>query len=433
MCGELERIATSLLMELLYAFVIYEYFKIFFEKKSIKGIYIYIFGINFIIQNIENNIQNYPDYCRIITTIIAVMIVSCFYNGLFVERVVFSLLFSAMGILGELLIACFFVACDISIKANSVVGYCTIQISLLIFIKIIQKIFKDTSIGYISWKTSLKIMLLPLGSMFLAYRIFYVQYEMGIRGFYWKTMISIIILISINIVMFNIFIQLTEIMELQRKTAIYEKEFNLLESHMHEREILNEEFRIKRHDMKHQMLKLLSLLHSGEYEKLENDIKNIAEFKTFNELFIANTENSVIDTFVNNKYALAIKNGIDFQVDLKIPREVPFAGEDLCVILGNALDNAIEACLRGNVDRKCIELQMVYDGENLIIIVRNTFDGILKTNRKGIGITRKEDKRQHGIGIYSIKNTIKKYHGTYHVSIKDKWYCLELILYSDNK
>lgn len=433
MSGEWQKFATTLFMEFLYAFVIYEYFNIFFEKKKVKGIFIYIFIINFLSQYIENNIPNYPDYCRIITTIIVVMIVSCFYSGILVERIVFSLLFSAMGILGELLIACFFVACDISIQANSVTGYCIIQISLLIFIKIIQKFFKNTEIGYASWKTSLKIMLLPLGSMYLAYRIFYVQYEMGIRGFYWNTMISIIILISINIVMFNIFIQLSENMELQRKTAIYEKEFDLLERHMREKEILNREFRIKRHDMKHQMLNLLSLLHSGQYEKLEDDIKKLAELESFNELFIVKTENSFIDTFVNNKYAIAVENEIDFQVDLKIPRELPFAGEDMCVILGNALDNAIEACIREDVGYRCIKLQMVYDRENLIIVVQNTFDGKFKVNRKGNNITRKENKQQHGMGIYSIKNTVKKYHGAYHVTVQDKWYSLEIILYSNKK
>ena len=425
-------LSMSLLLEILYTFVVYRYFNIFFERKKLQGSFCFILVINILIQNIESHILYYPAYCRLISTVLTLFICAslCYVGGLG-ERMIFSLIFVAVSMLGEALVACMISALNMSAQDNEQLGFLITYLMLLFLIEILYHLFNDWVVVKMSWTTYLKIMLLPIGSMFLAYRIFYTQYQMGIRGLYWKTIISIMILLFLNIIMFNIFVRLSENMELQRKTAIYEKEFDLLERHMHEKEVLNQEFRVKRHDMKHQMLNLLALLHSGEYGKLEEDIKQLAELESFNDLFIVNTENSFVDTFVNNKYTISIENGIDFKADLRIPRELPFASEDLCVILGNALDNAIEACLRGEIAEKLIRLQMVYDRNNLVIIIENTFDGKIKINKRGIRTTRKDNKQQHGLGINSIKKTIEKYNGTYYSSVKDEWYCLKIILYND--
>ena len=433
MWGEVIDVCVNLLMELLYAFVVYEYFKTFFERKAIKGIYFYIFIINVCAQFIENSIPNYPDYCRVISTILILTCTTCFYKGKVGIKVVFGVLYTSLSLLGELLVACIFVTCDISIPVNGEIGYFITNMFLLILVEILQNFFKNMDMGYLQWKSNLKVLLLFMGSMFLAYCIFYSQYAMGIRGFYWRNLLSIIILLRINIMMFNIFVKLSENLELKRKTSIYEKEFTLLEQHMHERENLMKEIRVKRHDLKHQMLNLLMLLKDQDYKKLEENIEKLAELDSLNGLFVVNTENSIIDAFVNSKYAFATERGIKFDAKLNIPAELPFAGEDISVILGNALDNALEACLRGKVDDPYVKLNMSYDQGNLVILVENTFDGFLKKERKTGWATRKNNSQQHGIGIQSIRNVIQKYHGYYHVDIEEKVYRLEMVLYPQEK
>lgn len=433
MWGEVIDVCVNLLMELLYAFVVYEYFKTFFERKAIKGIYFYIFIINVCAQFIENSIPNYPDYCRVISTILILTCTTCFYKGKVGIKVVFAMLYSTLIVLSELLVAGIFVTCGISIPVNGEMGFFITYSLLFIVVKVLQRIFQNIDVVYSRWTSDLKILLLLMGSLFLAYCIFYSQYEMGIRGFYWRTIISIIILLSINVMMFNIFVKLSENLELKRKASIYEKEFTLLEQYMHERENLMKEFRVKRHDLKHQMLNLLILLQDQDYKKLEENIEKLAELDSLSGLFVVNTENSIIDAFVNSKYAFATERGIKFDAKLNIPAELPFAGEDISVILGNALDNALEACLRGKVDDPYVKLAMSYDQGNLVILVENTFDGFLKKERKTGWATRKNNSQQHGIGIQSIRNVIQKYHGYYHVDIEEKVYRLEMVLYPQEK
>ncbi len=426
----IREIGMPLIMEGLFSYVMYEYFKIFFEKKNMKGIFLHIYVISIITQIVQSYIPDGFAYCRIILATGAWIVCSMFFIGGIGEKIIFSLLLVAMSMFGEALVGCAVLAFGMGEEKQGDIWGIVTYFILLVIVEVLKWFFKNEMVYELSFRTNLKMMILPIGSMFLAHRIFYAQYEMGIEGFYPNTILSILILLGLNVIVFNIYIQLSENMELQRKNAIFEKEFHLLEQHMHEREHMMQELRVKRHDLKHQMLNLLALLKNGDYKKLESDMEQIAELDSFNNLFVANTQNPIIDSFVNNKYAIASEKGIEFRVNIDIPVELPFAGEDLCVILGNALDNAIEACLRGTVKNPYISLKMIYDGKNLVIMIDNAFDGRIAKNKKGKQVSRKENNQQHGIGIYSIQRTVQKYHGYYHTEVKDNQYHLEIILYS---
>ncbi len=426
-------VVMVLLTESLFAYVMYEYFKIFFERKNMKGIFLYIYFISVLVQFALRYVPDNMAYIRLITTILFLFTISFFYIGGMGEKIVFSLLFAAMSMFGEAIVGCAVLAFGIEKEKQGDIWGIVTYFILLIIVEVLQWFFKNESIYQLSWKTNLKMMILPIGSMFLAHRIFYAQYEMGIKGFYPNTIFSIVILFGLNVIVFNIYIQLSENLELQRKNAIYEKEFQLLERNMHEKESMMQEIRVKRHDLKHQMLNLLALLQKGEYGKLESDMKQMAELESLNGLLVVNTQNSIIDSFVNNQYAVAKEKGIDFQVKIDVPAELPFAGEDLCVILGNALDNAIEACERGQVSKPWISIKLIYDGTNLLMTLENSFDGTIRKNKKGMQISRKANSQQHGIGTYSIQRVVQKYHGYYHVEVMEKEYHLEIILYSQDE
>lgn len=426
-------VVMVLLTESLFVYVMYEYFKIFFERKNMKGIFLYIYIICIFTQIVQSYIPDRFAYCRIILACGGWIISSLFFVGGIGEKIIFSLLLVAMSMFGEALVGCAVLAFGIGEEKQGDIWGVVTYFVLLMIVEILKRFFKNEMVCELSWRTNLKMMILPIGSMFLAHRIFYAQYEMGIKGFYPNTIFSIVILFGLNVIVFNIYIQLSENLELQRKNAIYEKEFQLLERNMHEKESMMQEIRVKRHDLKHQMLNLLALLQKGEYGKLESDMKQMAELESLNGLLVVNTQNSIIDSFVNNQYAVAKEKGIDFQVKIDVPAELPFAGEDLCVILGNALDNAIEACERGQVSKPWISIKLIYDGANLLMTLENSFDGTIRKNKKGMQISRKANSQQHGIGTYSIQRVVQKYHGYYHVEVTEKEYHLEIILYSQDE
>lgn len=423
-------ILENLLIAGVSALGVIEYFKTFFEKKSRKTDICVIWMLYTIWQFLVTYVMtSRPAWMLMLLSILFVLITSCFFCGDKGGKIVFSILYIAIWMLVESITGCLFLLLDVSIEEYMFIGSVASKVLLLIFVKVLQLFFHNEVVCELSWKTDMILMLLPVGSMFLAYQIFMADYRLEQSGITQSSILSIFIILAINIVVFSIYIRLSENLELKHKNMVYETEFDLLDKHMKEKEEAMLEFRRKRHDLKHQMLGVLQLLDENQYDHLRNRIIELANLKSLEGLKIANTDNSIIDVFVNYKYEAARNNNIEFKVDLNIPSQLPFQNGDLCVILGNVLDNALEANLRSKIDNPYIELVIRYDGENLIIVVENSFDGQLIKDKGGNYLTRKIDNENHGLGISSIKRILDKYHGYYDVETNDHMYHLEIILH----
>ncbi|MCI6042346.1 ATP-binding protein, partial [bacterium] len=125
----------------------------------------------------------------------------------------------------------------------------------------------------------------------------------------------------------------------------------------------------------------------------------------------ANTGNIVTDSLVGYWKRTAENKGIEFQAELSIPMDIPFKGADISLILGNLLENAVEGAAKA-YRKKYIQLKVKYDRKNLLIIVKNSYNGdLLKGKGKGLRTT-KEDSFNHGIGLPSVRRTVEKYNGT---------------------
>ena len=110
-------------------------------------------------------------------------------------------------------------------------------------------------------------------------------------------------------------------------------------------------------------------------------------------------------------YVTAKKKEIDFKTDICIPMMLPFKGADICLILGNLLENAVEAAQK--VDgKKYIEIKMKYDKNNILLSVTNSYSGkLLKTKDHRLKST-KTDTENHGVGLASVYRAVAKYCGT---------------------
>lgn len=132
-------------------------------------------------------------------------------------------------------------------------------------------------------------------------------------------------------------------------------------------------------------------------------------------------------------YVEAKKVGIDFSVNLNIPMEMPFRGADICLILGNLLENAVEAAQKAE-GKKYIRLHMKYDKNNLLLFVENNYKGVLiKTKDKRLKST-KTDAGNHGVGLSSVYRIAAKYHGV--VTIDDgvtNRFLIRVVLYGKQK
>ena len=98
---------------------------------------------------------------------------------------------------------------------------------------------------------------------------------------------------------------------------------------------------------------------------------------------------------------------------------------DICSVVGNVLDNAIEAELKETEDKREIELYIFWDGQDCVLRVKNYISKAVLCNNPELN-TSKTDKKYHGLGTSIIKDTVEKYNGTVDMYEENDMFCCEV-------
>lgn len=181
-----------------------------------------------------------------------------------------------------------------------------------------------------------------------------------------------------------------------------------------------------KHDIKNHIILVNKLMRDKEFEQTKKYIQGIE--KRIDNNWDFNTNNKIIDAIVFNKLETCKLEGINLELDIKIPREIPMDEFDICVIYGNLLDNAIESCKKiNNGINKYIKLKTLIKGDYLFLNIKNS--SVEKISLKeGNFITTKKDKSNHGIGINSIKNSVNKYGGEVKIDFTEFEFNVSIII-----
>ena len=180
-----------------------------------------------------------------------------------------------------------------------------------------------------------------------------------------------------------------------------------------------------RHDLRHHMQYLAGCIENGRTEQAQAYIREVcAEIESQKvRVFCENeTVNLILSAFAGR----AEESGVPLRVRAEVPHFIPVAETDLCVLLSNALENALHACqrLRQTGEPCDIELVVYEKSGKFFLQVTNTCPpGV--TFEKGLPVTREPG---HGIGVRSICSIAERYNGMYSFSEKDGRFVLRVSL-----
>lgn len=229
-----------------------------------------------------------------------------------------------------------------------------------------------------------------------------------------------------TLLMIYLYDSIAKIFQERMQTAMMEQE----KDYYHEQSELlirkQDELGQFRHDIKNRMIALHEML---EHNKVNDALAYTEEFtEKLNETGVySNTGNLAIDSIVNYKFARAIEKGIRTEVNIVIPNRITINQDDIIVILGNLLDNAMEATERLDGE-KYMHLALEYEKGTLYICVTNNYDSIIHIVNDTL-MTRKEDYNLHGIGLKSVKKIVEKYNGTLDIEYSKKEFTVDILLY----
>lgn len=179
-----------------------------------------------------------------------------------------------------------------------------------------------------------------------------------------------------------------------------------------------------KHNLKNQAIILKSIINEKNFEEADRFIDNMIS-GTENLNLITYTENIAINSIINYKVDESRKFNIKWNIDVQLDKNININIEDLETILGNLLDNAIEACyLVEDCERK-IDFKIYNRKNSIIICIINT-----KNMKKSLEKTWKSDKLNHGIGLKSVKKLVDRYNGAMKNEDKGKIYEVNIILWT---
>lgn len=234
------------------------------------------------------------------------------------------------------------------------------------------------------------------------------------------TVVNIVLLIFIIITL--VFI-CTLKSQLENTALLLEKLNYLQAEHYQDRIRINDELRKFRHDSKNFLVCLQALMQEKQYDDAMQYIQEMTH-KEFIEIDRFFTGNQIADAILSDKSASAEKINAKIQFDGSIYDKLPLS--DVCVMLANALDNAIEACEKiTDSDKKIITVKCAFSQNIQIIQISNPVEEDVQIHNNSVETT-KDDKSSHGIGLHNIMRTVNKYNGEFSISCENKQFVLDI-------
>lgn len=182
--------------------------------------------------------------------------------------------------------------------------------------------------------------------------------------------------------------------------------------------------RSMRHDMNNHFNVMTGLINQEEYTLLKDYLSNLKEEASDADQFIL-LDNKALTVLLNNKLAKADMHKIQFNTKITTD-SLPFTDLDLCTLLGNMIDNAIEACLQVEGSRY-INLSISKKGSLVNVVCENPYsqEPTVLNNRF---LTSKQDSSIHGIGIQSMRTVAKKYNAELDFRFGDGVFIAQLMM-----
>lgn len=395
------------------AIMMFMMFDVFFERRRIWTFWQYMVGVIMltIMFTLVNNYFLYRIGNLIGMILSAVLVSVYFYRTSWIKRVFVSLsiwiVFSATEIfILAIIILIFKITVNEAINIPEYLVLGVVSSKVLAFavcyavrVKIRSKEF-ELKKAY--W---LLFLFLFLSSALATFLIYWLLYELKTTDYNFIVMICTIGLYAGTFLSLYLYERSARQNQIIREQEKFEQQMESQLKHMDEIILKQNELRRVKHDMANQLIAIKSYLDNADISGGQQYVAGLTDQLQYISQSI-NTGNNALDAILSTKKSLAESKGIVFNTEIRIQERLPLDAKDLCIIFGNALDNAIEACdrLPENAEKR-IDLLLVQDAHSLFCTLSNT----APANNDRRFTTSKTDTINHGFGLQNIRDALANY------------------------
>ena len=411
--------------------MLYMVFEAFFERKeNIHGVFYFLFYTLFaLMDNISFQILG-GTLINLIILYSGSVALSFLYKTDIKSRIATPLFLFAINILIEMIVwYSIGLVFDLSVSEHMeepntwIMGAILSKSVLLLIMNFVRLKFKNRKLfeNRIYWLLFIVVFMPTALIDYLLFRLTYTITEPFISLL--AIIASIGLIISSFVVMF-LYERFAVQAESANREQQYEQQLKSQAKHLDDILVMQNQIKGFRHDIKNHWVALRGYFQRNDYEGGIQYIDEMSDKLIEGETI--DTGNVALDAIISTKKALAEERNIEFESTVQIPEKMPIDATDICIIFGNALDNAIEACEKIKDDTKHIKLSVIFEEDAILCKVSNTISKGKKLSMK----TTKADKENHGFGLENIKQALSKYNHVMKIDQTDKEFILSFIIFN---
>lgn len=422
----------TFIIYILYFGILYSYFNCLFIPKKYSALTkSLIWGLFFSIQivgltQLDELIPSFFCNCLLI-----ILLCASLYCGSIKKIIFVSIVGCVTGMLTEIFVEISFQLLGFSVSESAFTGSVISKLLLLTMVHALS-IFKfqhsSNNPSFFYW---ILLLLMSLSSIMVIHTLFLFIQSTTVSSYINLSTISMFLLFVINIGFFLLYNKLSLTSDLQIKTLIMSYQLKRYKEIRSAKEAQTHFLKQEKHNLKNQLITIRAYAQQGQTTSIINFTDKLLTSTDFGLNPFSICDNIILDTLIDSKINIAKEHNINYNWDISIPNHLPFDDLDLCILVGNAIDNAFDACLLINSScDKFVDITILYKAGCLYCNFSNSYVHELIPSSKQHFLSTKSNFNNHGYGIPSIQHIVNKYNGLLEVTTKDNVFTLKVLLYN---
>lgn len=405
----------------------------FFVKRDMSYLFmIFIWCGFYVIEGIVTSNITVPIVNLIFEIGISFILCLMLYEGSIRKKIIWVLVINAIGMIAEIVVGYAFILLNININNSEILGSFIskiVQFMILICLKLLDqaRLKRDIPLSY--WCVLISI---PVGSIFVLNTVFSLCEMSEDKGAFLLAILSSVFILAMNFMVFHLYEKISDRLEFKKQQIIFDKQIELCKNQIQEREESTINIRNIKHDFENHLICIKEYVERKNWECANKYIDELLKGEKYlGNGAVIKTGNIVVDAILNYKKSIMQQLGIEMSTHIEIPCELKFNDADVSVIIGNCLDNAIEATAKlEDVNKKNIAVELICRKNNLMFKISNPYSGNIKQDKQGNFITTKKNAENHGIGLNSVKRAADKYNGLVTINASNNKFVVQVLLYA---
>lgn len=407
---------TFFIIEFVKLCIVEEYYDVFFMKNKSMIFKRIAFAIAYAMMTITY-IMFHNVILNLIVMLVGIFIMISTYEGKLRKKILFSILILAISCELDITAAVFINKNSISGDYDIVSSYISVFLFLISVILLKNLYYKQNkNIIEQRWIGIISMSIISICIMAV------LDYDKSISSF--SAVLLGFALLLLNLILYYLYNMIIE-KNISEQDNIYLREQMKAYEMQIQMNIDNDrKVRSIRHDLKYHLNELLEYAYTHREKEIINYIEQmLGEVHVQKDMV---DTGSAMDGVLNYMIAQAQERKISVDTHIAIPESMVVNAFDFNVIIGNLMENAIEASER--ISDPKIKIDIRYNEKKLFIVISNKYNGKVKKLGNRI-ISLKENKKEHGVGLANIKSVVQKYHGETDIRYDENWFLVNIMMH----